>query len=70
MQFYRKEACTPGGMYLHDYHDEQSFQFAKNFFSWGVYGQLGHGNVEDAFQPKIVKFFEKKVNIAIESSTN
>lgn len=30
-------------------------------WGWGVYGQLGHGNVEDVHLPKIVSFFNDKV---------
>lgn len=32
-------------------------------WGWGIYGQLGHGNVFTEDQPKIVKFFSNKVEI-------
>ncbi|XP_037026178.1 uncharacterized protein LOC119067371 [Bradysia coprophila] len=34
-------------------------------WGWGVYGQLGHGNVEDVFKPQIVSFFEDKNVVSI-----
>lgn len=30
-------------------------------WGWGIYGQLGHGNVFTEDRPKIVKFFSNKV---------
>lgn len=65
MQFYRKEAYTLGGKMtkVNKSMKDNIVNNFENYFSWGVYGQLGHGNVEDVFQPKIVKFFEKKVNL-------
>lgn len=30
-------------------------------WGWGIYGQLGHGNVFPEDRPKVVKFFSNKV---------
>lgn len=63
MQFCRKEAFTLGGN--HQMPMTIRMEIIFKYFSWGVYGQLGHGNVEDVFQPKVVKFFEKKVILCL-----
>lgn len=34
-------------------------------WGWGVYGQLGHGNVFTEDRPKAVKFFKDKVSLAM-----
>lgn len=30
-------------------------------YSWGVYGQLGHGNTENVAEPKVLSFLKYKV---------
>lgn len=30
------------------------------FYSWGIYGQLGHGDVYNAYEPKLVEFFQNR----------
>lgn len=34
-------------------------------WGWGIHGQLGHGNAEDANIPKIIKALKKKKIISI-----
>lgn len=38
-----------------------------NLYTWGwnVFGQLGHGNIENSYTPKLVKFFKDKTIVQI-----